>query len=576
MVDGLVEALAGPMLNLLRIRDLAIIDTLEVEFGPGLQVVTGETGAGKSILIGALQLVLGAAARSDRVRAGAERAEVEALFEVDEVLAQRLEAAGIATEGELVVRRVILASGRSRAYCNGRLITRAELRRLALGLVDISSQHQHQRLTDTRTHLGFLDAYAGHGPLCAQVGEAVAAAVSARDALEASRQRLQHRTERADLLRYQLGEVARLEPTAGELEVLEVEERRLRHAATLATAAFSTEQRLYGAERSMCGELAQVVDELERAGAIDPRLMRIAEQVIGARAELEDAARSLASYAQEVEADPRRLQEIEDRLHRLHRLVRRHGQTLDDLLTWRESAERELQELDALDDVVAQDERCFSEARDAAASLAKTLSERRRASACALGEAIGAQLRSLGMGSAEVVVDVAPASAGGLEVDGARLGPTGFDHVEFLLAPNRGEPPKPMHQIASGGELSRALLGLKAVLAQHGPAGVYVFDEVDTGVGGAVAESIGRKIHEVSRHHQVLCITHLPHVAAFADRHLQVRKGVVGGRTRSTITALGEAERREELARMLGGRDITAATRAAADDLLAAARRVSP
>lgn len=562
------------MLSLLRVENLAIIDRIEVELGPGLNVVTGETGAGKSILVSALRLVLGARADGGVVRTGAEAAEVEALFDLSdhpEALA-RLAAEGLGGEPEVVVRRVVQASGRSRAYVNGRLATVGHLARLAAGLVDISSQHAHHTLVDRRTHLGFLDAFAGLVGRREAVGRAHAALVAADRALAEVRDAARQRAEREDLLRYQLQEIDVADLSEEAVREWREQAQRLRHAEHLVRAAAAAEHALYAREGAICARLAGITSELRGAVARDPSLGPVVDAVEGARAELEEAARRLGAYARSLDADPGHLAELDERLAEVKRLERKYGGDVGALLRRAEEMRAELDALASLEARLDGAERAVGAALAAASAAARELSAARRQAAEGLGAAITAELADLGMGDARVEVDVAPRQgAGGFEVDGAQLSAEGLDRVEFLIAPNPGEEPRPLQEIASGGELSRALLGLKRVLARGGPVGTYVFDEVDTGVGGGVAEVIGRKLADVARHHQVLCITHLPQVAAYGARHLHVRKEVVEGRTRTAVQRLVDGERVEELARMLGGLRITEATRRAAEELVAGA-----
>jgi DNA repair protein RecN (Recombination protein N) len=569
------------MLTVLRVRQLAILDELEVVFGPGLNVLTGETGAGKSILVDALELVLGGRGRPELVRTGAPQAEVEALFDVgdDPGVLERLAAAGIeAPEGELLVRRVVTAQGRSRAYVNGSLATQSQLAELAAGLADISSQHEHHTLVDPATHLGYLDAFGGLDALRASMTEAFARLEEAQRALDEARGRLESRGDREDVLRFQIREIEELDPKAGEIAALGEERERLRHAEKLVQAAGAAEDALYARDRAICEELAQISARLSEPAQIDPRLAPAAAHIDGARAQLEEAARDLGHYARDVTVDPDRLGDVEDRVHRLTRLARKYAAGEADvevaILAHRDRAKAELAELGSAEDAIGEREEAWKAALARATVIARDLSGKRKEQAGRLGAAIAKELSSLGMGGAEVQVRVAPLEMRGKEtaVDGARLGANGIDRAEFLIAPNRGEEARPLRKVASGGELSRAMLAIKRVLAGLGAAGVYVFDEVDTGVGGAVAETIGRKLKEVSRHHQVLCITHLAPIAVYADRHFLVRKDVVGERTRSAVAALEDRERLDEIARMIGGLTITKKTRDAAAELLKGAR----
>ncbi|MFW6051501.1 MAG: DNA repair protein RecN [Myxococcota bacterium] len=565
------------MLTYLRVRHFAIIDELEVELGPGLNVVTGETGAGKSILVDALGLVLGGKGRSEVVRTGEKQAEVEALFDVadDPKVAARLRNAGMDAEGdELVVRRVVLANGRTRAYVNGRLATARQLAELAAGLADISSQHEHHTLVDPATHLLHLDAFGRLEGLRTSVGEAHDALARATAELEELEGRARDRFEREDLLRFQIAEIDELEPRPDEEEGLREERERLRHAERLAKAAGDAEDALYAADGSVSESLAQVAAEMDDAARIDPRLAPLAEQIEAARAQIEDAAAELGRYGRGVTVDEERLAEVEERLDRLERIRRKYGGSIEGVLAHRAQAREELESLEHHEERLEEARVARDGALEEARRRATELRERRQRAADSLGDAMSAELASLGMGGARVVVEVAPLQGGRgeLEVGGARLSRTGIDRVEFLIAPNRGEQARPLRKVASGGELSRAMLAIRRVLAGLGPAGLYVFDEVDAGVGGAVAEVIGRKLRDVAAHHQVLCITHLPQIAVYADRHFRVSKEVDGGRTRSAVERLPEQERLEEVARMLGGLRVTRKTREAAAEMLRGAR----
>jgi len=567
------------MLLCLRVKNLAIIDAVEVEFGTGMNVVTGETGAGKSILVNALSLVLGARALPQVVRTGAAEAEVEALFDISDHPSVRAQAQAmgldIDAEQEIVLRRVVQASGRSRAYINGRLASASQLAELAQGLCDISSQHEHHTLVDAASHVHFLDAFAELMPLRTRMAEAFRAVAEAHAALSSHTQDAHKRSERADLLRYQTREIEELDPREGEQESLLQERDRLRHAERLAAVTGGAEDALYARDDALCSELARISRAVEEAVPLDPRIQPIAQQLASAHRELEDVSQALGAYARSIVYDGARLAEVEERLDALSRIARKYGGSIESMLAHRERGKRELSTIEHGDEQREALERAASAADAHARDLALQLSAARRAAADRLGKKVSAELASLAMGDATITVEVEPAKGreGELSLDGVRLSSTGVDRVEFLIATNAGETPRPLSKIASGGELSRAMLALKRVLAGLGPGGLYVFDEVDSGVGGAVAEVIGRKIRDVSSHHQVICITHLAPIAVYADTHYRVQKGVENGRTRSLIIKLSPEEAREEIARMLGGIEITKETRAAAREMLRNARR---
>lgn len=564
------------MLLHLRVRALAILDDVSLDLGPGLQIVTGETGAGKSILVDALQLVLGARASGDLVRTGAEEAVVEAQFDLSGAPEARAALAELIghEEVELVVRRVVRAEGRSRATLNGHLATAAQVARIVGPLVDICSQHEHHALTDPRTHTSTLDAFAGLEDAVGAMESAFLGYREAADAVDALAAALRARAEREAVLRLQLDELDAAAPQPDEDGDLEAEHARLAHADRLVRATRAAEQVLYADDDAVSDVLTRVCDELADLDGVDPQLDALTEQLTVARDAVAGIARELGRYARGVHEDPRRLSVVDERLATLRRLARRHGGTHAALVRRHAELRAELRALEQGDARLELLEAERQRTADAAVAHARELSARRRRAASALGEAITTQLSDLGMGDARVEVEVARLERRGddLAAEGARISPTGMDRVALLIAPNRGETPRPLQRIASGGELSRALLAIKRVLADRAPRALHVFDEVDSGVGGAVAEAIGAKLAEVAIDRQVLCITHLAPIAAWADGHHHVAKRTHGDRTTTVVTTLDAAGRVEELARMMGGRTITGETRAAAESLIRQAR----
>ena len=543
-----------------------------MEPGPALTVITGETGAGKSMLVDALELVVGARGGAGLVRAGAEEAVVEAQFDLTDAPAARARLAELTGQDdvELVVRRVIRDAGRSRITVNGQLVTASQLGRLVGGLVDICSQHEHHDLADPASHLGYLDAWAELPDLRERMLVAWATWRDAAAQVDVLGEKLRQRADREAILRFQLDEINVVDPKPEEEEALATEHARLAHADRLATATRDAEAAIDGADGAIGGRLGGVRHTLESVRGLDPSLDAITDQVVALHDALHDIARDLGRYARRTVGDPVRLRDIDERLAALRRLLRKYGGSLDRVLSHRQVAREELDALTGLEAELEALESTRQDAADRAVVHARELSARRHAAAKALGGAMTQELADLGMGDARVEVDVAglDARAEGLVADGARIGATGMDRAELMIAPNLGEPPRPLRKIGSGGELSRALLAIKQVLASRAPRGLLVFDEVDTGVGGGVAEAIGRKLDQVARHHQVICITHLPQIAVYGDRHVHIRKSSEGGRTRSTLTSLQGDARREEIARMMGGIDITDATRSAAQALL--------
>ena len=564
------------MLVTLRVKNFILMDALELSLDRGLNVLTGETGAGKSIVVGALSLVLGGRANAEQVRPGADEAEIEALFDVrgsERVLAA-LDAAGIGGDGDLVIRRVIQSTGRSRAYVNGRLCTAGELAALAPELADVASQHESVALTDPSTHLGYLDRFARLVDQRLELSTEVARLEAIVAKIRAVREAERGRGEREAFVSFQLQAIDALAPQPGEMDDLAAERHRLRHAGRLLDLTRGVGLRLDQGDGAICDEVARLASDLSAAAEIDPALEGAARALEGCRSELLEVARDVTRYAERTEADPGRLADVEERLYRLEGLLRQHGPTLDDVLVTRDRLAAELAAFAGAENRLAELEREKDAQLAIAAERARTLSARRRKAASTLGAAISGELAEMGMGGARVVVDVA--ALGGeraeLAVDGARLGPDGIDRVEFLISPNKGIDPRPLRKIASGGELSRALLALKRCLAECGPAGLYVFDEVDAGVGGAVADKIGRAIADVARHHQVLCITHLAPIAAFGDAHFVVSKQDDGGMTRSGVVRVERKERIAEVARMLSGARVTDAALKAATEMIRAAR----
>ncbi len=567
------------MLTCLKIRDLAIIDELELELGPGLNVLTGETGAGKSILVSALELVLGGKGRPELVRSGARAAEVEALFDVngDDRVRQKLEALELQAGGELVVRRVLSSCGRTRAFINGKLATQQALAEITRGLTDISSQHEHHTLSDPGTHLGYLDAFAGILPLRQRMSKAYQSLRQAEQTLRDFAERLRDRETREAVLAAQLKEIEEVAPELLEDELLEQTCARLRGAEKLSALVAEAVERLYEGDGAVVDNLAQASRSVTEAAELDPPLAAFAAQLEVIQSQLEDVARELVRHMRGVRADPEALQRAEERSYLLSKLKRRYGGSLEAVLAHMDKGRTELDQLSEHAATNEALELARRRALEAAEAIARALSAERQRAATELGAGISRELESLGMGGARVHVELRPVreDAGEPAVDGAQLSADGLERAEFLIAPNRGEEARSLHKVASGGELSRAMLAIKCVLADLGPAGMYAFDEMDTGVGGGMAEIIGRKVKSLARHRQVLCITHLPHIAVFADQHFKVEKCVRDERTLSTVRRLTEREQSEEIARMLGGLKITAKTRAAARELLREARKLA-
>jgi len=548
------------MLTDISIKNFAIIDALHISFGSGLNILTGETGAGKSIIIDAVNLLLGGRASADLIRSGADEAAVESLFSVggETGLRQFLVDSGIDVEDELLLKRVISRSGKNRIFINGSLATVATLAEIASRLVNIYGQHESQTLLKIDNHLQLLDDFAGAGEL--KVG--FAAAWQARrkvaeklaflesGAREAERQR--------DLLSYQLEEIAAAALVLGEDEELERERNLLVHAERLLQKTVSAYELLYSAEEAVLGTLGKVRSLLQDAAGVDSALAPLGDTVAAAELQLEDAALTMRDYAARIESDPLRLQSVDERLELLRKLKKKYGATIAEILSCRDSLEAELLTLTDMEGSRAELEQEAERLQELVRQQGEKLSALRREAAGRLQQALEKEVQQLAMKHARFLLSIEPL---------AEPRETGFDRVEFLFSPNPGELPKPLAKIASGGELSRIMLAIKQ-LHPESDVPTLIFDEVDTGIGGATSSLIGRKLKAVAARQQVLCITHLPQVAVFADHHYQVAKTVTAGRTSTEVTLLDEDARVGEIARMLGGVTVTDKTREHAREML--------
>lgn len=561
----------------LRIRDLAIIDGLEISLRAGLNVLTGETGAGKSIIVGALDLLLGARASGDVVRNGAEQAVVEGLFtSVDEECQSRLRALDLLDLDELgtvVIRRIVSAQGRSRAYVNGSLVNLSTLRDLTEPLVDMTSQHAQYALLRASTHLDMLDRFAGCWPEREAYGVLWADYQIRLQERSDLRRAERDRLEREDFLAFQSEElrVAALQPD--EDDAIEIELRRLRNATKLRAGVDASDAFMTG-DRGAGPALMRAERAIESLALLEPSLQPLVERVSSLRIEVDDVSFELSRFVAEIDSDPGRLEELEERAALIRGLLRKYGPTVADALQRQRDIAAEQAQLAGADERLAVLDAEIDALHSKLLSAGRALSGLRRAAASRLAHSVQSELAALAMPAARLLVRFRDESADGADAaDGAnRLGPCGLDRVEFEVATNAGEPLKPLSKSASGGELSRVLLAIKSVLLASDPVATSVFDEVDTGVGGAVAEIIGRKLALASTERQVLCITHLPQIAAFANHHLEVRKQLVDERTVTRVRGLDDSERLAEIARMLGGVEITDRTRAHASEMLRTAR----
>lgn len=558
------------MLEALSIHDLAIIDHLDLAFDRGLTVITGETGAGKSILIRALGLVLGERARTDLVRAGADRAQVQAQFNVAQApdIQARLREAGLDDGDTLIVRRQIMRSGRHRIYINGALVKLTELARITAGLVDISGQHAHHSLLHADVHLDLLDQVGG----LVEQRDAVKAAYEAVASVDARIEELQaaqrQRAERADYLRFMLDELEAANlGDADEEDTLEAEAAMLSNVSKLRDAASTAHSELYAARGAATERLARGLEAAKTLAEVAPDLAPIVEELTSALAVAEDAAHTLGAFGRDLSDSPERLEEVETRLALFGRLRQKHGSTLAEVIARRDALSKEWDTLDGADDQIAKLRTERVKLAQTLGSLADALTAAREAAATRFAADVQAELEDLSMGGAQIAMTLTPVKSG-VAIGDRLIASKGADKATLLMSANRGMSLAPLHRIASGGELSRLMLAVKRMIAARDPVLTYIFDEVDTGVGGATAEAIGRKLKAVSADRQALCITHLPQIAALGDHHLLVAKTHSADRTHSTVEPLDDEGRVEELARMLGGAQITETTKANAAELL--------
>ncbi len=560
------------MIERLRISSLALVDELEIELQPGLNVLTGETGAGKSIVLSALALLAGARPKPGSVRDGAESAAVEAVFRTGEqpALARALETRGLESEaGELIVRRTLAADGRSRAWIGGALVPIGMLADLLGEQIEISSQHASQALLRSEAQGLLLDAFGELLPLRALVERGVRELREREAEIARLRAEAEERARRADYLAFQVREIDEVGVEPAGVAALERDHARLVHAERLREDAGRAAAALTGdPAQSDAPAAVDLASEAERAIAalakLDASLTPLAERLVALRTETQDVARELERYAGAIEVDAGELAQVEERIRALEKLRRKYGRSAEEIVAHRERAAGELAALAGSDDRMHKLEAERAAAADALAREVKKLSAGRAKAAKALASEAQRAMRELALPAARFEASLAPVAEG--------FGTSGAETTEFLFSANAGEALRPLRTVASGGELSRVFLALKNTLRRAGDGMVLVFDEVDAGVGGAVAERVGATLATLAAHHQVLCITHLPQIAVHAAAHFVVRKGELGGRTVTQVERLNAAERVDEIARMAGGEKVTEATRKHARALLQAAR----
>jgi DNA repair protein RecN (Recombination protein N) len=539
------------MIRFLSVTNLAVIDRLELEFAPGLNVLTGETGAGKSILVGAVGLLVGGRASAELVRTGEETATVQAVFEKPD-------------GAEMIVRREVSSQGRSRAFVDGALVTSAALREAAGSFVDLHGQHEHQVLLDPSAHLDLLDEFSGLAP----ERDAVAAAFVSWQQVRDDRARLaaveQQKASRIEFLTFQLAEIDRAAPQPAEDEELAATRQVLANADRLKRLCAEAYTSLYEGDDAALPALAGTWKRIGELASLDAKFTPYVEARDAIKSQLEDMAYFLRSYSENIDASPARLQEIEDRLALLERLKKKHGPTLADVIEKGAAIRGELHEIAHATERAAELDAALATARTTYQRVAGDLSTARRTAAREFAKALEKALGDLAM--AKTRCEVRFADAGGEE----RWTERGLDSAEFYISPNPGEDVKPLARIASGGELSRIMLALKTLASTDAPGKTLIFDEVDAGIGGAVADVVGARLRLLGDRFQVLCITHLPQIAAYGATHYRIAKSVKAGRTTTSVGRIDGGDREAEIARMMGGLEVSASVLAGAREMIEA------
>jgi len=555
------------MLLELRIQNMALIDSLQLDFSGrrnGLAVFTGETGAGKSIILQAINLLAGSRGAASWIRNDCEKAVVEAFFEINDIqgeILKLLRENDIDSEDICIIRRIFSKDGRSRFYVNDRLVTARLAGELTENLVNIASQHDHQQLLVPRRHLDFLDTFGNLWELRREYEILYTQWQNLVSRLDEQHRKEKDKEQRKDFLSFQLKEIQEANISLSADLELEQERRRLKSSTTLGELTGQSYELL---RANILEHLALVRKNMEQVAAIDESAGDLAERIISACYEIEDLSSALQDYQNSIPTDPYRLEHINDRLSLLKQLQRKYGPTLEEVFAHCSQAEEELASLDSMEKEIAAMEKEVEGLSKTVWRKAVELSAARKDAARKLCSAMQQELASLSF--PQTIFEVALTASSEPDQDFIHL--SGIDQVEFLFSANPGEPPKPLVKVASGGELSRLMLAMKCLLARRDQVNTVVFDEVDAGIGGKAAEAVARKIAELAVHHQVLCITHLPQIAAAANEHFMVEKNIINGRTLTTITTLVKVQRVMELARMLGGDSLTDQTVAYARELV--------
>jgi len=554
------------MLSLLHIENIAIIESADIRFDGGFNVLTGETGAGKSIVIDAISAVLGQRTSRELIRTGAKSALVTAVFTGLPKLSW-LADNGFSQGEELLLQREIQGDGRNVCRLDGRPLTVAQLRELGRQLLDIHGQHDGQQLLDPACHLSYLDSFGKTAPLLEGYRQSYDALSRLRKEIAALEMDEAERSRRVDTLNYQIKELERADLKPGEDEELDARKALLRSAGKLMDGIQAAEFALLGSEDSQgaCDLIADAEGSVRSILRYTPQMEELSEKLGALRSAADDAAETLRDLSQELDFSPEELDQLESRLDVIYRLKKKYGPTVADMLDYLEQCRRELDQIQFADDTIVRLQGELEKAKKTARQRGEALTAARKTAAQSLQQRVREELRQLDMPKVRFETDFAPSQG----EDG--MDATGMDQVQFLMSANVGEALKPIQKVASGGELARIMLALKNVLAEDDGIGSLVFDEVDTGVSGRAAQKVAEKMADVARHKQVLCVTHLPQIAAMADAHFSVEKGERGGRTYTKVERLDRKGREDELARLLSGAAVTDALRRSAEELLSQA-----
>ncbi|OGW25681.1 MAG: DNA repair protein RecN [Nitrospirae bacterium GWC2_42_7] len=550
------------MLKELRIKNLAIIEDLTVRFEKGLNILSGETGAGKSIIVDALGLALGNRAQSDLLKTGEKEAVVQAYFELDDY--SSLPDLGIDVSEGLVLRRMLSSNGKSRAYINDSMVTMQSLSEIGKSLVDIHSQHEHQSLLTVAKQRTLLDSYGKLQSDAEKVGSLFREMQTLKDEYSEVSEKIKERAHRLDLLKFQINEINVSSLTTNEKEELEEEKKILANQTKLNELTNTAYALLYEAEGSCSERLSSVISQLREILSIDSSIEDTLKLLESAKPLIDDASINMRGYRERYDFEPGRLETVEDRLELIKRLERKYGSGIETILKYRDDAEEEMKGLEMSDEKLISVEKELALKKTALQEAALSLSEKRKKTARKIESLIKENLRELAMANAEFRIDVKQEA--GVD-EGYLVSLHGIDRIEFLFSANPGEPLKPLSKIISGGELSRVMLALKSILAEVDNIPVLIFDEVDAGIGGKTAGSVGKKLDLISKKHQLLCITHLPQIAKYGGYHLKIEKKNKNNKTFVDVKELSGKERQDEIARMLSG-DLTEASLKHAEELL--------